>query len=128
MTLLRIPFLAAFLLLAACSKPGPGRSDAPSEQPKRNVSESLGFQSGEDYFASGPSNNANKSGASSAAGIPRVLTGRDGRTVEAVLLGRTADGVKIRRKADNAEFTIPFAKLSDADVAFIKKSAVPVVP
>jgi len=116
------------LLHAGCSKPGPGRSDSPPPpEPKRNLSESLGFQSGEDVFARESSPQKGPASAS-ASGLLRTLTGRDGRTIEALLLSRTATSVKIRRTSDAVEFTVPFAKLSDADTAFIKQSALPVTP
>lgn len=113
------------VLLAGCSKPGPGRSDPLPPEPKRNLSESLGFRSGEDVFAHNPPPPATPA---AAAVVRRTLTGRDGRTLEAVLLSRTATSVKVRRTSDSAEFTIPFAKLSDADCAFITKSALAVTP
>jgi hypothetical protein len=118
------PLFAAMLLLAGCSKPGPGRSEPLPPEPKRNLSESLGFQSGEDVFAHNPPPPATPA----VAVLVRTLTGRDGRTLEALLLSRTATSVKVRRTSDSAEFTIPFTKLSDADCAFITNSALPVTP
>lgn len=123
----RISLLAALLLLlSACTKPGPDNSTPPPPEPKRNLSESLGFQSGEDVF----SRSAPPAGSETAtgAGMVRTITSRDGRTIDALLLSRTATSVKIRRASDKAEFVIPFDKLSDADCAFIKKSALPVQP
>ncbi len=120
-----ILLILGLLLHPGCSKPGPGRSEPPPPEPKRNLSESLGFQSGEDVFARNPQPSA---ASAVAAGVVRTLTGRDGRTIEALLLSRTSSSVKIRRTSDNAEFTVPFAKLSDPDVTFITKSALPVTP
>jgi hypothetical protein len=123
----RTCLLAALLfLVSACTKPGPDNSTPPPPEPKRNLSESLGFQSGEDVFAGNPP----PGGAATAteAGIVRTLTSRDGRKMDALLLSRTATAVKIRRTSDKAEFVIPYDKLSDADCAFIKKSALPVQP
>lgn len=120
-----ILLILGLLFHAGCSKPGPGRSEPPPPEPKRNLSESLGFQSGEDVFSRNPP----PSGTSAvSAGLVRTLTARDGRTIEAFLLSRTATSVKVRRTNDSAEFTIPFAKLSDADCDFITKSALPVTP
>jgi hypothetical protein len=120
-----LPLVIGMLLLAGCSKPGPGRSEPLPPEPKRNLSESLGFQSGEDVFAHNPPPPATPA---AAAVVVRTLTGRDGRTLEALLLSRTASSVKVRRTSDRAEFTIPFTKLSDADCAFITNSALPVTP
>lgn len=49
------------------------------------------------------------------AGIDRTWTNRDGRQVDAAFLELTNGGVKIRRKADGAIFTILLDNLSDAD-------------
>ena len=60
--------------------------------------------------------------------IKRTLTAKDGRSLEAFLLSRTDNSVKVRRVADSTEFVITFDKLSDADQAFIRESAIPVTP
>ncbi len=121
-----LTLVVGMVLLAGCSKPGPGRSEPLPPEPKRNLSESLGFQSGEDVFAQNPPPSAPP--AAAAAVVVRTLTGRDGRTLEALLLSRTISSVKVRRTSDSVEFTIPFTKLSDADCAFITNSALPVTP
>ncbi len=122
--------LVATLLLMGCSKSGPGTAAegqiAPA-QPRRNTAESLGIVSGDpdSYYQNSPP----APGAAKPAGltpIRRVLTGTDGRTLDAVLLSKTDMTVKIRRLADATEFVIPLDKLSAADRAFIKESGVPV--
>ena len=60
--------------------------------------------------------------------IAGTLTTKDGRTVEALLLSRTDTAVKIRRKADAVEFTIPLDRLSEADRSFILQSSLPTAP
>ena len=131
----------ALPILAGCTKSGAekakdGNAQATGSGPKRNTAESLGFasESSEGYFQQKPSSPAPAAPASATTHegpgsgvrpIRRTLTAKDGRTVEADLLARTTDAVKIRRKADAAEFTVPLEKLSDADRAFIEKSALP---
>ena len=57
----------------------------------------------------------------------RTLTAKDGRKVDAELLAKTENTVKIRRKADAAEFTIELEKLSDADRKYIQASTLPIL-
>ena len=134
---------ASIGLLAACSKSTQSSSAkneaaAPPAEPRRNAAESLGFasESSEGYFQNPPPAAAPKAPAAPApsansktaqAAIPRTLTSKDGRSVEAVLLSRTDDAVNIRRKTDAAEFTIPLENLSDADRKFIQQSALPLI-
>ncbi len=61
----------------------------------------------------------------SPAGIRRKLTAVDGRTVDAELLAKSGDAVKIRRAADAKEFTIPLERISEADRAFVRESELP---
>lgn len=114
------------LVLTACSKSDPAQTAAPDPGPRRNWSESLGFAPDADGYAQNPSPPAamEKKPASTSP-ITRTLTGKDGRTVDAVLLSRTETTVKIRRTSDRMEFTIPLDKLSEADRSFIKQSGVP---
>ena len=148
-----IPCVAlAVLSLAACSKKPAAGPSGESAQPKRNMSESLGLVSAEgpdSYSAPAPASPPPQAAAPQepapaptpappapapvpapvpAGAISRTLTAKDGRTVEALLLSRTATTVKIRRKADSAEFTIPLDRLSDADREFIAASSVPLTP
>ncbi len=138
----------AALLLAACEKKNAPASPSAGEAapPKRNMSESLGFVSADpsSYSAPEPASNpppappapppeptpapAPGSDPAEAKPIERTLTAKDGRTVEAFLLSRTDTTVKIRRKADSAEFTIPLERLSEADRTFIQESALPSMP
>lgn len=127
--------VASALVVAACKKSDTQQSGAPAAgetAPRRNAAESLGFASEADYFSSSPAAAAPAGnapsparGASAAAPISRNLKSADGRSVEALLLSRTDTAVKIRRKADAAEFTIPLEKLSAADRKFIEGGAVP---
>ena len=55
------------------------------------------------------------------AAAPRLWTDRDGRTVEAELVGTDADKVVIRR-TDGREFTLARARLSAADLEFLEES------
>ena len=146
-----IPLVAlAALLLAACEKKSPPAASAGGEaaQPKRNMSESLGFVSADPGSYSAPEPAAPPPAASPPESVPaapptpppapaapapagsieRTLTAKDGRTVEALLLSRTDTAVKIRRKADAAEFTIPLDRLSEADRSFILQSPLPTTP
>jgi hypothetical protein len=54
----------------------------------------------------------------------RVWTSRDGKTVEAELLARTGDMIKIRRFSDHKEFTIPLQRISDSDQVYVANSKV----
>ena len=44
------------------------------------------------------------------------------------LLSRSSDAVKVRRVADDHEFVLPFAKISEADESFIRQSPLTVLP
>ncbi|MEY4487840.1 MAG: hypothetical protein RIQ79_348 [Verrucomicrobiota bacterium] len=122
-TLLVVPLL----FLVACSKPGPGdAASAPAPEPKRNLSESLGFASENDIFAQKPAGSNPAISPTAGSPVQRTLTSADGRKLEAVLISRTDVAVKVRRVADSAEFSIPLEKLSAADQIFIKQSAIPV--
>jgi hypothetical protein len=48
------------------------------------------------------------------------IEGKDGKTIEAEVLSADADSVQIRR-ADGKEFDLPFARLSDAGAAAVRK-------
>ncbi|MEK7950333.1 hypothetical protein [Luteolibacter soli] len=49
-----------------------------------------------------------------------AIEGKDGKTIQAEVLSADEDSVKIRR-ADGKEFDLPFARLSDAGTAAVKK-------
>lgn len=48
------------------------------------------------------------------------IEGKDGKSIEAEVISADADSVQIRR-ADGKEFDLPFARLSDAGTAAVKK-------
>ena len=48
------------------------------------------------------------------------IEGKDGKSIQAEVLSATETSVKIRR-ADGKEFDLPFARLSDAGTAAVKK-------
>lgn len=48
------------------------------------------------------------------------IEGKDGKTIQAEVLSADADSVQIRR-ADGKEFDLPFARLSDAGAAAVRK-------
>ncbi len=129
--LMRHPVVLPLLLLAlsgaGCEKikswispaePAPGA-------PRRNTAESLGVATGDlnSYAQEAPAPAAEAPApAATPTELRRVLTHRDGRTLEAVLLGRTDTEVKLRRVSDGREFTMVLADLSDADRAFIQEN------
>ncbi|MCW1883592.1 hypothetical protein OKA04_02560 [Luteolibacter flavescens] len=49
-----------------------------------------------------------------------AIEGKDGKTIQAEVISADDDSVKIRR-ADGKEFDLPFARLSDAGIAAVKK-------
>ncbi|MCW1921437.1 hypothetical protein OKA05_02665 [Luteolibacter arcticus] len=51
---------------------------------------------------------------------PIAIEGKDGKSIEAEVLSADEDSVKIRR-ADGKEFDLPFARLSDAGTAAVRK-------
>ncbi len=127
-----LPLLLLALSGAGCEKikswispsePAPGA-------PRRNTAESLGVATGDlnSYAQETPAPAAETPAAETPAQpvtpaeLRRVLTHRDGRTLEAVLLGRTDTEVKLRRVTDGREFTMLLADLSDADRAFIQEN------
>jgi len=148
-------FFAALLpLLPACTKsdaerPGPepaAPATSPRAEPRRNAAESLGIASEttEGYMqpkadeppapapsvvSEAPSPPVALSDPApmpaSSRGVRRTLTATDGRTVDAELLAKSEDAVKIRRAADAREFTIPLEKISEADRAFVRESELP---
>ena len=73
---------------------------------------------------------AASTGANTSSGEPlrRTLTSTDGRTLEADLLARGRDAVRIRRVSDAQEFTLPLDKLSEPDRTFIRDSELPPIP
>jgi hypothetical protein len=147
-----VVLLAAVLpFVAACSKSnakkGPAKTDSPASAeatPRRNAAESLGFAAeGVDGYMQpeaprpadtpiAPSQAAPDAAAPAAAssdvskpGIRRTLTATDGRTVEAELLAKSEQEVRFRRAADAREFTIPLARISEADRDFVRESELP---
>lgn len=50
--------------------------------------------------------------------VGRTMTSADGRTIEVVIVAKTATGIKAK-KSDGKEFEIDLGKLSDADRAFV---------
>jgi len=60
-----------------------------------------------------------KPGAAEAAKTISI-EGKDGKSIEAEVISADADSVQIRR-ADGKEFDLPFARLSDAGTAAVKK-------
>ena len=49
-----------------------------------------------------------------------AIEGKDGKTIQAEVLSADEDSVQIRR-ADGKEFDLPFARLSDAGTAAVRK-------
>lgn len=128
-TPLVLPLLALVLAGAGCEKVKSWISpDKPADgQPKRNTAESLGIATGDlNSYAQEPAPAAAPAEPAAAPTTPaelrRVLTHKDGRTLEAVLVGRTDTEVKLRRVSDGREFTMQLADLSDADRAFIQEN------
>ncbi len=132
-------------LLAACSKfdtkKSTDKQDATAATPpRRNAAESLGFASetteGYTQPDARPASSASPAPAVAPAApttpvpaakpaIRRTLTATDGRTLEAELLAKNDEAVKIRRLPDTREFTIPLDRISEADRAFVRESELP---
>jgi len=55
------------------------------------------------------------------AGVTRTFTSRDGRTMEAELLGHRGDTLRVRRIDTNAEFTLFLSNLSTEDQAAVRE-------
>lgn len=51
--------------------------------------------------------------------IERVLTAADGRSLEARIIGVSADSVELERKNDSTRFTLPLARLSEQDQTYL---------
>jgi hypothetical protein len=147
-----LPFVAACSKFetkkAAKADPSASQQTAP---PRRNAAESLGIASGssEEYMqpnaapkpAEPPSDPSPPAAAESASqtapvsastaadaskpGIRRTLTATDGRKVEAELLAKNEEAVRIRRAADAREFTIPLERISEEDRNFVRESELP---
>lgn len=119
------------LTLGACkpAAPAPGTaSTATPPERKGNWAEAMGLNpEGESLGRDAPPPPAKlPPPAEASAPLRRTLTAMDGRTLDAVLLGRTENAVSVRRQADGQEFVIPLEKLSAADRDFIRASALPV--
>lgn len=118
-------------MLGACkpAKPAPGTAGtATPPERKGNWAEAMGLNpEGESLGRDAPPPPAKMSTTTeTSAPLRRTLTATDGRTLDAVLLGRTETAVRIRRQADGQEFVIPLEKLAAADRDFIRASALPV--
>lgn len=122
------------LLLGACkpARPTPGAATTtPPPERKGNWAEAMGINpEGENLGRDTPSPITQTPPTSApgavAQALRRTLKAADGRTLDAVLLGRTETAVSVRRQADGQEFVIPLEKLSSADRDFIRASALPV--
>lgn len=122
-----LPLLLLVLAGNGCEKVKSWISpDKPAGGPQRSTAESLGFATGDLNSYSQEPAPAAQPAAEAAPAAPaelrRVLTHRDGRTVDAILIGRSDTEVKLRRVADGREFTMQLADLSDADRAFIQEN------
>ncbi len=132
------------LVWAGCQKtesaPPP---PAKAAEPRSTWAEGLGFAADANGYADRPASATAAPAASaptpapasvnnppSLAGKPirHTITSRDGRTLDALLLSRSSDAVKVRRVADGHEFVLPFAKISEADESFIRQSSLTVLP
>lgn len=130
------------LVWAGCQKTEPAPPPpANSAEPRSTWAEGLGFAADANGYADRPAPAAPAAAAPapapapadnppSSAGKPirHTLTSRDGRILDAFLLSRSSDAVKVRRVADGHEFVLPFAKISEADERFIRQSPLPVLP
>ena len=58
--------------------------------------------------------------------VGRIWTSIDGRTMEAELLARTTDVIRIRRNSDQKEFSLPLKNISELDREYVNKSGVPI--
>lgn len=54
-------------------------------------------------------------------GVVRTWTSADGRTTEAELLQADRASIRIRRKVDGAEFTVPLTSISAADRSYVEE-------
>lgn len=130
------------LVWAGCQKtesaPPP---PAKAAEPRSTWAEGLGFAADANGYADRPAPAPAAPAAAAPAPAPvdnppslagkpirHTITSRDGRTLDALLLSRSSDAVKVRRVADGHEFVLPFAKISEADESFIRQSPLTVLP
>ncbi len=130
------------LVWAGCQKtestPPP---PAKAAEPRATWAEGLGFAADANGYADRPAPAPAAPAAAASAPAPvntpsalagkpirHTITSRDGRSLEAFLLSRSSDAVKVRRVADGHEFVLPFAKISEADESFIRQSPLTVLP
>ena len=59
---------------------------------------------------------------------PRTFTARDGRTVEATLVGKSETTATIRSSVDGKEYTLPLDHFSEADLTFVEAWVSPLTP
>lgn len=128
------------LVWAGCQKTEPAPPPpAKAAEPRATWAEGLGFASDANGYADRPAPAApaaptpapaSVDNPPSFAGKPirHTITSRDGRVLDALLLSRSSDAVKVRRVADGHEFVLPFAKISEADESFIRQSPLTVLP